>query len=81
MNNEFKVGDEVYVNGNSIKWGSFKIEDENGKLKTVKLFQGTEKVKLLKITPKRYKIETIDVLDPPVSVYVKNIYKNYEDVK
>ena len=68
---EFKVGDKVYVNSWSMKSGV------NSEGKGV-----PEKVEIIKITPKRFKIswDCDGQRDEPLIVYVKHVYKTVEEV-
>ncbi len=68
---DYKVGDEVYVNSRSLKSGT---DSEGG--------GEPEKVEIIKITPKRFKIswDCDGQRDEPVIVYVKHIYKTFEEV-
>tara|TARA_R110001599_G_scaffold306544_1_gene513073 strand:+ start:224 stop:478 length:255 start_codon:yes stop_codon:yes gene_type:complete len=69
--NDFKVGDMVYISPKSI--GYYKSSPNEWI---------EEYVKILKITSKRFKIEwDMDgQIDEPIIIYVKNVYKNPEDV-
>jgi DNA repair exonuclease SbcCD ATPase subunit len=69
--NDFKVGDMVYISPKSIGDIDSSANDFH-----------PESVKILKITPKRFKIEwdADGNRDEPVIIYVKNVYKNQESV-
>ena len=68
---EFTVGDMVYVNSHSLKSGT----TSTGKGEP-------EKVEIIKITPKRFKIswDCDGQRDEPLVVYVKNVYKTYGEI-
>jgi len=70
--NNFNINDEVYVSPKSI-----------GKINCSANDFHPEKAILLKITPKRFKIswDCDGQIDIPYIMYVKRIYKNYDDVK
>ena len=65
---EFKIGDIVYIKNKSIKLASYNDD-------------GYESCRIIKITPKRYKIcwEGGDCghefVDNPTIIYVKEVYK------
>ncbi len=74
---KYKVGDMVWINSKSID----DVEDDGGN------GEGIE-VEIIKITPKRYKIswdrfakEHGEVCDNPVIIYVKNVFKNWEEAE
>lgn len=69
--NDFKVGDMVYISPKSLSSTECSANDWM-----------PESVKILKITPKRFKIEwDMDgQREEPVIIYVKYVYKNADDV-
>jgi len=68
---EFKVGDIVYISPKSL-----------GNIDSCDADWHSERCKIIKITPKRFKIEwDADGQTDPVTIYVKKIYKNSEDVQ
>ncbi len=68
-NNNFKVGDMVWIEGNSLQQLK-----QNHCIGTA-----PEEVKLIKITPKRFKIEwdCDGQLEEPIVIYVKRVYKTH----
>tara|TARA_A100000171_G_C2078228_1_gene118283 strand:+ start:594 stop:821 length:228 start_codon:yes stop_codon:yes gene_type:complete len=67
-NNNFKVGDEVWIEGKSLN----QINKGVG--------CSPEEVKIIKITPKRFKVEwdCDGQREKPVIIYVKRVYKTYD---
>ena len=66
-NNNFKIGDTVWIEGKSIQ--QLKCSGCIG--------TELEEVKILKITPKRFKVEwnCEGQLEKPIVIYVKKVYK------
>ena len=77
---EYKVGDMVWINSKSMD----AIEDDSG---TGGGYRGEPiEVKLIKLTPKRFKIswdrfakENGEICDDPVIICVKNVFKTWEE--
>jgi len=70
---DFKIGDMVYISPKSIGSGSECSPND----------WNPEYVKIIKITPKRFKIEwdCDGCREVPLIIYVKTVYKSYEEVK
>eukprot|EP01050_Picozoa_sp_SAG11_P003353 SAG11_NODE_188_length_13029_cov_3.652514_1_plen_72_part_00 len=70
--NNFKIGDMVWINSQSIKSGTSSCCDGE-----------PECVKIIKITPKRFEIEwdADGCREEPFIVYVKNVYRKENEVK